>query len=102
MACNCKKNKVVVEEKKTIENLLFDPNSGEVNVSKDNFMPIKRDIWLGTSSDDHDFDVEALMDQGRVFIDIKNHPDRKTYTIPVGNPEPKKSFKEKIKSFFKL
>ena len=90
MACNCKKNKVVVEEKKTIENLLYNPVS------------IERDIWLGTPSDDHEVDVDSLMDQARVFIDVQNHPVRQTYTIPVGNPEPKKSFKEKIKSFFKL
>ena len=90
MACNCKKNKVVIEEKKTIENLLYNPVS------------IERDFWLGTPSDDHEVDVDSLMDQARVFIDVQNHPVRQTYTIPVGNPEPQKSFKEKIKSFFKL
>ena len=90
MACNCKNKKPVVEEKKTIENLLFDPKNNE------------REYSLATPSDDHEVDVDSLMDQARVFIDIQNHPVRKTYTIPVGNPEPKKSLKEKIKSFFKI
>jgi ATP-dependent Clp protease ATP-binding subunit ClpA len=45
---------------------------------------------------------EIVVQMDLTLDDIKNHPDRKTYTIPVGNPEPKKSFKEKIKSFFKL
>jgi len=90
MACKCKNKKPVVEEKKTIENLLFDPKNNE------------REYSLSIPSDDHEVDVDSLMDQARVFIDIQNHPVRKTYTIPVGNPEPKKSFKEKIKSFFKL
>lgn len=102
MACNCKKNKTVVEDKETIENLLFNPTTGEVNVSKNHLMPIERDIWLPNPSDDHDIDIDALMDQARVFINVQNHPVRKTYTIPVGNVETKKSFKEKIKSFFKL
>jgi hypothetical protein len=102
MACNCKKNKTVVKEKETIENLLFDPKSGETNISEEFFLPIKRDIWLGTPSDDHEVDIDSLMDQARVFISVQNHPVKQTYTIPVGNPEPKKSFKEKIKSFFKL
>jgi hypothetical protein len=90
MACNCKKKPKI------------NPKTGEYNFDKISDLPIDRDIWLPSPSDDHGVDIETLMDQSRVFVSNVNHPVKRTYIIPVGNPEPKKSFKEKIKSFFKL
>lgn len=80
MACACKKNKTIVEEKKTIEDLLVIP----------------------TTSDDKETNIDKLVEESMVLVYDVNHPVRKTYTIPVGNPESQKSFKEKIKSFFKI
>lgn len=102
MACACKKNKTIVEEKKTIEDLLVDPTTGEISLPKDYVLPFKKDIWLGTYPDDKETNIDKLVEESMVLVDDVNHPIRKTYTIPVGNSEPQKSFKEKIKSFFKI
>lgn len=102
MACNCKKNKTIVEEKKTIEDLLVNPTTGEISLPKDYFLPIKKDIWLGTYPDEKETNIDKLVEESMVLVHDMNHPIRKTYTIAVGKPETQKSFKEKIKSFFKI
>jgi hypothetical protein len=102
MACACKKNKTVVEEKKTIEEILVNSTTGEISLPKDYFLPFKKDIWLGTYPEDKKTNIDKLVEESMVLVDDVNHPARKTYTVFVGEPEPQKSFKEKIKSFFKL
>lgn len=83
MPCNCKKKQNVKVEVKT----------------DDMFLPSNTPIEeiLNTNPE-----IQNLIENSRVLIDDINHPVRKTYTIPVGNPESQKSLKEKIKSFFKI
>jgi hypothetical protein len=92
MACACKNKKTIVEEKKTIEDLLSNPK------------PLEGDIWLDTPNKNRktNLEIDKLVEESMVLINDVNHPARKTYTVFVGEPEPQKSFKEKIKSFFKL
>jgi hypothetical protein len=82
MACNCKKKPSIKVEVKT----------------DDMFLPSNTPIEeiLNTNPE-----IENLIENSKVLIHDINHPVRKTFIIPVGEPVTLNSFKEKIMSFLK-